>query len=167
MSAQRIRICQNSATKYRHPTNMGLRFNRLVRQLTALLAAIAFVFAAFGPGLSVAHATGSVSLCASFINVNGQASAFQDHSFAMGHEAAVVDKTGLDNPYQKSDGKAKSPCCSSFCSPTVFSLSENDLDTSVTVNSDGWPMTIHILTSADTDNLKRPPRATSGTFARA
>ncbi len=146
---------------------MGLRFNRFVRRLTALLAAIAFVFAAVAPGLSAAHAAGSASLCAAFIDASAQSDAPQDHAFVLGHKAAVVDQSGLDSPYQKTDGSAKSPCCSSFCSPTVFSLSENDLDTSVTVQSDDWPMAIQILVSADTDNLKRPPRAVSGKFARA
>ena len=159
--------CQNSATKCRHPTSMGLRFNRFVRRLTALLAAIAFVFAAVAPGLSAAHAAGSASLCAAFIDASAQSDSPQDHAFVLGHKSAAVDQSGLDNPYQKTDGNAKSPCCSSFCSPTVFSLSENELDTSVTVKSDDWPMTIHILTSADTDSLKRPPRGASGKFARA
>ena len=167
MLAHRISIRQNSATKCRHPTDMRLRFNRLVRQLTALLAAIAFVFAAFGPGLSAAHATGSASLCASFIDANAQSDASPDHAFALGHKSAVVDQAGLDSPYQKTDGNAKSPCCGSFCSPTVFSLSDNNLDTSFAVNSDDWPMTIELLMSAETDSLKRPPRAASREFVRA
>ena len=146
---------------------MRLRFNQLVRQLAALLAAIAFVFAAFGPGLSAAHVTGSTSLCTSFIDANAQSDAPPDHAFVLGHKASVVDQAGLDGPYQKTDGKAKSPCCSSFCSPTVFSLSDSNLDTSFTVNSDDWPMTIELLMSAETDSLKRPPRAASGNYARA
>ena len=146
---------------------MGLRFIRLVRKLTAVLAAIVFVFAAFGPGLPASHAASSASLCASFANASAQDDAPQDHAFILGHKAAVVDQAALDSPTQKPDGNAKSPCCSSFCSPTVFSLSETDLDTSVTVNGNIWPMTIEILSSAETDSLKRPPRAASPDFVRA
>ncbi len=146
---------------------MALRFIRLVRKLTAVLAAIAFVFAAFGPGLSAAHAASSASLCASFIDAKAQGDAPQVHAFVMGHKAAGLDQVGLDGPYQKTDGNVKSPCCSSFCSPTVFSLSDNNLDTSFTVNSDDWPMSIELLMSAETDSLKRPPRAASGKYARA
>ena len=146
---------------------MGLRFNRFVRRHTALLAAIAFVFAAVAPGLSAAHAAGSASLCAAFIDASVQSDSPQDHAFVLGHKAAVMDQSGLDSPYQKTDGNAKSPCCSSFCSPTVFSLSDNNLDTSITVRSGDWPLTIEILISAKTDSLKRPPRAVAQEFARA
>ena len=146
---------------------MRFRLNELVRQLATALVAVAFIVATLGPGISTADATGSALFCASFASAQDDNDMVQGHASALGLKAAVVDQSGLDGPYQKSDGSAKSPCCSSFCSPAVFLFPGHDVEASVTVNNDDWPMSVPILTSADTGNLKRPPRAPSSKFARA
>ena len=147
---------------------MPLWFNKLVRQLATALVAVAFVVAAFGPGLSVAHATGLGSFCLSFTSANAQddAGLVQGHASASAHGNAVVDQIGLDGPYGKADGTAKSPCCSSFCSPAVFSFPEHNIDVLAAFNNDAWPIGVEILIPADSDSLKRPPRTASGKFAR-
>jgi hypothetical protein len=101
---------------------MPLWFNKLIRQLATVVVAVAFVLAAFGPGLSVAHATGLGSFFPSFTVTNAQddAGLLQGHASASAHGDATVERFGLDSPYGKADGAAKSPCCNSFCSPAVF-----------------------------------------------
>jgi hypothetical protein len=148
---------------------MPLWFNKLVRQLATALVAVAFVIAAFGPGLSVAHATGLGSFCPSFTSANAQddAGLFQGHASASAHGDATVDQFGLDSPYGKANGAAKSPCCSSFCSPAFFSFPEHNVDVLAAINNDNWPVCVQVLTSADTGSLKRPPRTASDKFARA
>ena len=148
---------------------MSLWFNKLVRQLAAALVAVAFVVAAFGSGQPVAHATGLGSLCPSFTNANAQddASLAQGHPSASAHGDVIVDTFGDDSPFGKSDGAANSPCCSSFCSPTVFSFPDHNVDVLAAINNDDWPMSVRVLTPADTGNPKRPPRTVSRKFARA
>ena len=146
---------------------MRFRLNELVRKLATALVAVAFVVATLGSGISTADATGSALYCASFANAQHENDVVQGHAPALGLKAAVVDQSGLDGPYQKSDGNAKSQCCSSFCSPAFFLFPDHNVDASMTVNNDDWPMSVPVLTSADTGNLKRPPRAPSSKFARA
>lgn len=148
---------------------MPLWFNKLVRQLATALVAVAFIIAAFGPGLSAAHTTGLGSFCPSFTSENAQddAGLVQGHASASVHANAIVDQFGLNSPHGKADGTAKSPCCNSFCSPVVFSFPDHNIDVLAVVNNDNWPMSVQVLTSAGTGSLKRPPRTASDKFARA
>ena len=148
---------------------MPLWFNKLIRQLATVVVAVAFVIAAFGPGLSVAHATGLGPFCPSFTSANAQddAGLVQDHASASAHGDVIVGQFGLDSPSGKAGGAANSPCCSSFCSPTVFSFPDHNVDVLAAVNNDAWPIGVEILIPADSDSLKRPPRTASGKFARA
>jgi len=139
---------------------MRFRLNELVRQLAKALVAVAFIVATLGPDISTADVTGSALFCASFASVQDDSDMVQGHAPALGLKAAVADRSALD-------GSAKSPCCSSFCSPAVFLFPGHDVETSVTVNNDDWPTSVPVLTSADTGNLKRPPRAPANKFARA
>jgi hypothetical protein len=148
---------------------MSLWFRKLVRQLATALVAVAFIIAALGPGLSAAHTTGPGSFCPSFTSANAQdeKGLVHGHATASAHGDAIVDQFGLDSPYGKTDGAAKSPCCSSFCSPVFFSFPDHNVDVLAAINNGDWSVCVQVLTSADTGSLKRPPRTASGKFARA
>lgn len=144
---------------------MPMKFR--MNQLTSLLVAVSFILAALGLSISVSHASPPSMLC------NG----FASSSIQSGQELAQAQVsnfvfTGMSEDslvgQSKSDaGTVKSPCCSSFCSSAFFSFSDSSLKDVAIVDNSDWPVSIEVLNSAESDGLKRPPRATFMNFPRA
>ena len=142
---------------------MQFRLNKLLHTIATMLVAVAFMAAAFGPAISASHAASAVSVCSSFLNSDFQVSSDpdQEHIGTYSRYKTLLDQFDSSGSSNDPNRDAKSPCCSSFCSSAFISVPDPNSDALAPIHKDDWPAFVQVLISTDTDNLKRPPRASA------
>ena len=137
---------------------MKFRISQVMQRLTALLVAVAFMFAAFGLNASVTHASQSRMLCNGFVSENAQLNQESGHPQILKVMHAGMSEDYIFNQSKNDSENMKSPCCSSFCTPAFFAFSDSILNEVAIEENSKWPLSMDVLNPADSDSLKRPPR---------
>ena len=159
MSIDRI-LPQNLGT---HPLMLG--FNRFFRQLITAIAAFALLFVTFGFEPLASHEMTVRFIYPSFTGAPAQTS-IQDHASLVTRSHSLGNHFSQGNPGKKGEDPSKSPCCGSYCSQAL-ALANPGVEVLPISGNSNWPMSVQLLTSADTIGFKRPPRNFSGKLMRA